>query len=432
MKTKDCCYSKSFAQWVIMKQKWSISFFIIVFMSLPVEAILEGDPELLRMTARAMKDNIGRVGSWQGRSQVESIHEDAIGIIQQEKSLYEFIYSRKEEATRWKWTGQERYIRKDEEAKLSPINWPAYDTKSEMRKGEGFYICASDYITNEREKQNSLVILPKEKAEEGVYSYSFDPMWYLKGRVADDTDDLSEMLMFFYKKANDPNFAPDNLLKVKRDGNLVVFDTGLEGLINRYTFDLSKSGFIVEYYGESNEGVELRKWSYEKLNGIWIPKSFSLDHKTWSNTKTKSIKTRLYRKVNFLESILNEQIPSSEFSLDKIGVTVGTPVSDHLLGLFYYYGGNKKFLLDNPNILVEDSSSSLQLTTVEEPNIENQQNNDKIHITNDEISDQSNSNTLAETRQDNYMKIVFIVVISLLVLTGIVSFILLKKNWIKL
>ncbi len=201
MGTKDSYYSKSFAQKaMIMKQKLLISFFIVISIVLPAEALLEGDPELLRMTAMAIKDNIGRIGSWQGYSQVESIHEDTNGIIQQEKSLYEFIYSRKENATRWKWTGQERYIRKDGEDQLSSMNWVVYDTKSEMRKGEGFYVCTPDYITNEEEKQNSLVIYPKEKSEQGVYSYSFDPMWYLEGRVAVDVDDLSEMLMIFYKK----------------------------------------------------------------------------------------------------------------------------------------------------------------------------------------------------------------------------------------
>ncbi len=204
----------------------------------------------------------------------------------------------------------------------------------------------------------------------------------------------------------------------------------MDDLINRHTFDLSKSGCIVKYYGESKEGTELREWSYEKKGGIWIPKSFSLDHKKWSNSQTNSIKKRLFRKVNFLENTLNEPVPVSEFSLEKLGVTVGTRVSDHLLGLFYYYGGSEKFLLDDPNILVEESSSALPQAIIE-ANMESQQNNDEKLIVNEATIEQPNTSTLAETGQSNNTKLVLVIVITLLFLAGIVSFILMNKNGIK-
>jgi len=45
-----------------------LSSVIVMSAVLPAKAVLEGDPELLRMTAMAQKDNRGRIDTWQGSS----------------------------------------------------------------------------------------------------------------------------------------------------------------------------------------------------------------------------------------------------------------------------------------------------------------------------------------------------------------------------
>jgi hypothetical protein len=47
-----------------------ISVEIIIFAAPPAWALLEGDPELLRITAKAQTENRDRIESWQGQAQV--------------------------------------------------------------------------------------------------------------------------------------------------------------------------------------------------------------------------------------------------------------------------------------------------------------------------------------------------------------------------
>lgn len=331
------------------------SLLIIISTVLPAKALLKGDPNLLKMTEMAQKNNTERIETWQGSSQVEVIYEDSNGVMLKEIHKYDFLFSNKEEATRWKCIVQERYVRKEDKLTLDDSDW-IKDVTNEMRKDDAFYVCKPGYITKEGEKGNTLVILPSNRAEEGVYSYSFDPMWYLKGPITTgDVDDLEKTLMFFYRKANDPNFAPRNTLEVKRDDNLVIFETRLENIINRYEFDLSKGGSIVKYYGESNNDTELREWTYEEKNGVWIPKTFMLNFKCKTpraNGRTKSI-----MKVTFVENTLNQPIPPSEFSLEKLGVTIGTRVSDRKRGFFYLYNGSEKLSPDKDTKQIKSLSN---------------------------------------------------------------------------
>ena len=174
-------------------------FGISVFVNaLPAKAVLEGDPELLRMTVMAQKNNVERIATWQGYSNVEDIREDSKGIMIREESAYSFVYSREHEATRWEWKGQNRYVR--EGLVIGGVtvmeDWDT-DWANEMRKGDAFYKYDLARTTKEGKKLGALAITSSNKAEVGVYSYSFDPMWYLKGRATVGVDDLAEMLMVF-------------------------------------------------------------------------------------------------------------------------------------------------------------------------------------------------------------------------------------------
>ncbi len=303
-----------------------ISGVIIISAALPAWALLEGDPELLRITAKAQTENRNRIESWQGQAQVETSREDANGVMHLERSLYDFVFSSKHDATKWKWTGQKRYIREDLLTGENPPseNW-GYNIKTEMRKGNAFYVCPPGFM-----HENALVIWPREKSQEGAYSYSFDPMWYLTGSMTAGSDDISEMLLIFYRRANNPKFAPGTILKVSRKDNLVVFETNYKDenmyVVNRHTFDLSKGGSVMEYYAESNSGTELRQWTYEQQDCVWIPKTFVFSHKRnvpgfWGLIKRT-------RKVNFVYNILNQSIPSSEFSIKSLGLKDGGRISD--------------------------------------------------------------------------------------------------------
>jgi len=342
--------------------KFFISVGIIIFAAPPAWALLEGDPELLRITAKAQTENRNRIESWQGQAQVETSREDANGVMHLERSLYDFVFSRKHDATKWKWTGQKRYIREDLLTGEDPPseNWP-HNIKTEMRKGNAFYVCPPDLRA-----ENALVIWPREKSQDGVYSYSFDPMWYLTGKMTVDLDDLPEMLLIFYRRANDPKFAPYNKLTVKRDGDLVVFETRFDDLVNRHTFDLSKGGCTMEYYAQSENGTELRQWIYEQKDGVWAPKTFIFSHKTKTPGALGQIKRT--RKVNFINNVLNQPIPPSEFSIKSLGLRDGGRISDRRTKRFLiYHEEDEEQLLQELGLLTINKDKDVLIPEFMEP-----------------------------------------------------------------
>ncbi len=402
-----------------------LSFVIVMSAVLPAKAVLEGDPELLRMTAMAQKNNRERIDTWQGSSQVEVIYEDSNGVTLHEKSLSDFVFGRQQEATRWKWNLEERYIREEGQLVLDDSAWTK-EISNKMTKKDAFYVCEPAFTTKEGERRNTLVIWPVRKARRKVYSYSFDPMWYLTGPMTAGGDDLTEMLMAFYQRANNPEFAPGHTLKVMRDSNLIVFETRNEGIVNRHEFDLSKGGNVVKYYGESNTGNELREWTYEQKDGVWIPKTFTLNIN--NNTSQPGVLSKRIRKVTFVENTLNHPVDPSEFSLEKLGVRVGMRVSDQKMGLFYLYGGSEKFPLEDEDVFLKEipavqAKASVQDTVEEE---DNPPTNEPL-ASDDAISEQPIVTQVEQTRWPNHKKF-FIVALVVLPILGLASSVILRKS----
>jgi len=310
--------------------------FVLAATSAGAEPVFRGDTELLRMLATAQRDNAGRISSWQGSSRVEVIRADPNGVLLQDAGEHHFLYSREHNATRWNWTPGDRHRR--EEGKL--VADPLPDKKeSEMRKGDAFYKYNLGIETREGERRGALVIWPVQKAEEGVFSYSFDPMWYLTGEVT-GWDDMANGLMEYYRMANDPNFTSLYVrYTLGRDGPLVTLDieNPTAEMASRYVFDLSKGGTMARYHATMKRNVQVMEWTYEEKDGVWIPKAWRkvID---WDPPHFEGC-TRYTRTVTFVESTLNRPVPASEFSLEKLGVKVGDMVSDHKLGYPYRYGG---------------------------------------------------------------------------------------------
>jgi hypothetical protein len=207
-----------------------------------------------------------------------------------------------------------------------------------------------------------LVIWPSDKSRVGVYSYGFDPMWYLNGEATVDIDDLADLLMTYYKEASNPSLLSESqsTFKISRDDDLVTLDICDKDLLNRHVFDLSKGGTLVKYYGESKGGTESREWVYEQKDNAWVPMTFTLNSR-WS-TPLPSGRTKYTRKVTFTENILNQPVDASEFTMERLGVQVGDPVSDHRLGLLYNYGGVEDLPFDSglrketPSVKVDSSA----------------------------------------------------------------------------
>jgi len=331
-------------------------FTVVAFLVTPVMAQLKGDPELLRLTAMTHKNNRERIHTWQGCAYKEDTYADANGLTFRQKSSIPFLYDKRHDAVRWKMTPLEIFVRK--ENRLVPMD-RALETINGIIKDDAYYKYWPSITTLKGERKNSLVIWPRIKVRKSSYSESFHPMWYLTGHMTRGLDDLSERLMFFYRDLTNPALSDAT---IARTGDIVTFvlTTRENDLMNQFVFDLAKGGNIVKYYTEFKKNRELREWTYEQLDGIWITKTFAFEHLQPDDRYTKQT-----MKVTFAENKLNESISPSEFSVQKLGIQVGDPVTDRIIGLSYHYGGRLREDQRNMAALSEETSAVQTETTPE-------------------------------------------------------------------
>jgi hypothetical protein len=317
----------------------SFGFGDLVTPSATVAPAFKGDIELFRTLAMAQRGNAERISTWQGSSRVEVTKADPNGVFMRYVSAYHFVHACEHNATRWHWTPEGHYLR--EGGKL--VAKPEEDKKqSEMRKDDAFYKYNLGFRTMEGKKRGTLVIWPVEKAEEGAYSYSFDPMWYLSGEMT-GWNDMAAGLMEDYQMLSDPNFANTYArYLLTRDGPLVTLDivNPTADMNNHFVFNLSKGGTLASYHATMKRNVQSMEWTYEDKNGVWIPK-----------TCTKTIEweppsfdgsTKYTRAVTFGDNTLNDPVAACEFSLDKLGLQPGDIVSDHKLKTRYQHVENSE------------------------------------------------------------------------------------------
>ena len=300
-----------------------VLFGIMICCVLPATAGTKGDIELLRLVATGHQANRAKIRTWQGRAQIEVIYADANGVIMRDKQNVDFLSDRSRDATRWKWTHNERYVREGLEIEGHPVPDNLLETINAMTTRGGFYRLAPAITTREGRRLNTVVIWPSEKARSGSYSDCFDPMWYLTGHMTKCLDDLVERLAFLYRRVKNEGISD---IIAKREGDLVLLQVGDEHLLNRHTFDLSKGGNVVKYCAASDDGTELREWTYEQVDGTWLPKTFVFSH----NVKSPGTygETSRTRSVTFVENILNDRIPVSQFSFEALGYQDGEQVTD--------------------------------------------------------------------------------------------------------
>ena len=398
---------------------------VLVAPSARAEPVFRGDIELFRALAMVQRDNAERISSWQGSSRMEVTEADPNGILYLSNSSYNFIYAREHNATRWNWTPEDRYRREGGKLVAAPLQ----DKKlNEMRKGDAFYKYNLGFETLEGEKRGTLVIWPVQKAEEGVYSTSFDPMWYLTGEVT-GWDDMATELMEYYRMANDPNFTSSFArYTLTRDGPLVTLDieNPTAEMTNRYVFDLSKGGTQIRYHATFKKNVQSIEWTYEEKEGVWIPKKCKkiID---WDPPKSDGC-TKYTRTATFVESTLNHPVPASEFSLEKLGVTIGTRVSDHKAGLFYFYGGSEKLLLEDKDLLLKERPA-----VQAQPSVQSAMEPEAKTLTNEQLaSDDASSEQpilgqAEQTGGPNHAKW-FVIGLVAFGISALVSFMLLQKT----
>lgn len=300
-----------------------ISFGVIIFCVLPVRAGSKGDIELLRLVATAHQANRAGIDTWQGHAQIESTYADANGPVIQEKFSVDFLSDCRREVTRWTWTQDERYVREGLEIGGEPASRTVSEPFSAMTTRMGYYRRAPGITTREGKRLHTLVILPPERTRRSSYAGCFDPMWYLTGCMTKCLDDVVERLVFLYRRVK--NDGAKGIIATRED-DVVILELDRGTVLNRHYFSLARGGNVVKFFARDQKGTEWREWTYERKDGVWIPKTFMFNHKTDSPDILGSI-DRTW-KVTFVENIVNEPIPVSEFSLKALGYKSSEQLND--------------------------------------------------------------------------------------------------------
>jgi len=331
---------------------------IIISCILPARAGSQGDIELLRLVSTAHQANRARIRTWQGRALIEVVDADANGIIMRDRQTVDFISDRSRGVTRWKWTHNERYVRKGLQIEGHPIPDTLLETINAMITRGGFYRRAPAIITREGQRLSTTVIWPPERAIRSSNTNCFDPMWYLSGHMTKCTNDLIDRLAFLYRRVK--NEGVSHIIATSQ-GDLVFLQLGDENLLNRHTFDLSKGGNVVNFYAHSDTGTELREWTYEQIESTWIPKTFTFSYDKKSPDALGA--TSRIRRVTFVENILNDPISVSQFSFKALGYLKGEQVTDQRPeDPFAYYETGKweqKLAMELQPLPLRDASEEL-------------------------------------------------------------------------
>lgn len=284
----------------------------------PVGAALDGDVELMRHVAMAIRSNRERILTWQGKAHSQSLTIIPDGRVTDEVDAA-FVFDRTRDARRWNMNI----------ARAGGEAGPSAEILNEMKKEGVFYRYAPGYIRGDK-IENALVIAPPGNLDDDRLGFnSFDPTWYLTV----DGHDQVETLLFHHENAKQPWMSAGN---VARTGDRVVLETRSQGSVNRREFDLAVGGNLVSFYAEDDRAATRTSITYGKAGDVWLPKTYSTERLEGSG-KAKAL--TMSRKAEFIESVINEPVPESAFSLEALGVRVRDPVSDHRVGIHYRYGG---------------------------------------------------------------------------------------------
>jgi len=311
-----------------MHTKWTRPALAVISTAILINAqacfaTVEKDIELLRLVAMAHQANRAGIDTWQGHVLIESTLADSNGPILRDRFSVDFLSDCRREVTRWTWIHDERYVREGLEINSKLISRTVLEPFSAMTTRMGFYRRAPSITTREGKRLHTLVIWPPERARRSSYSKSFNPMWYLTGHMTKCTDDLIGRLAFLYRRVKNDG-AP--YINATRDDNVVILEIDNGTVLSRHTFDLVRGGNVVKYFARDQSGTERREWTYEQKVGVWIPRTFVFNHKTHSPDMLGN--TNRTWKVTFVDNIVNEPIPVSQFSLKALGYSSDEQLTD--------------------------------------------------------------------------------------------------------
>ena len=301
----------------------------------PCLALIHGDVELLKTVALQHKANFESLITWKGEALEEMISTRGDNYDYMVRSKCIFAYDKLQNAARWNKQPQENRFMVGGKS-LRDIK-AIYN--SAMVKGKYSYEYSALGQSNGKDVFH--LIIDKRKRASDWESWTFEPRYFFSGAVGDPLgpgggDRLYDRLMFMYDKVKD---SPEFQWYVKRAADRVTLEVAFgENNANseKYVFDLSAAGNVLTYHNNGPDYENVYDYEYEKISGVWVPKSFNWKNITQKQQGAGARKSS--RTIQWSNSVVNVPFEEDEFTVEKLGVKRGDQVSNWIIDMGYDYG----------------------------------------------------------------------------------------------
>ncbi len=291
------------------------AFSIIATLLLPNRitwADVDGDPELVDRICVAHRSNLDSLLLWAGEVLIEEDIELTEMAVKR-KAKVRFAYDKDREAWLFHW-----------------VNIEASDKPFEGTQAGGMLLDGAwhtfDLYSPSENAIQGVLISARPARTVGPMTNAFDPMYYFKVR----DEDLNKRLDVWTTHADSDWLSLD----IQREGDRVTIN---EANVNiptasaQFVFDLSQGGNLTSLVTRDEQRRECWTNEFEHRSGVWVPAKTVYENVTHDG-KDASIRT-----TTWIESIVNEDLPSDTFTLDIMGVLAGASIMDERVGKQWRY-----------------------------------------------------------------------------------------------
>lgn len=275
-----------------------------------------GDVELLKLAASEHRENKERIATWQGEALVSATGTEPDGSRWQRKSRAEFVYDRQQQAKRWHWD----YLEDVRIVNGVQQQGPLQGFKNALVKDGALYRLDNLFPSDPKvgKPPYRIVIYPLTELQNTLISTNdFDPTYYLTA----DGFELAKRLEWYYTKLQERSKLLGTI-SVTQEGTQIVFENGLQGIVQKYVVDLAQGGNLVAFDTLSTDLDRTFTYSYEQHDDVWVPKEVTFEY---IHRKQNRHSQRI---VTWVRNVVNEPISSKEFELAALGAQLGDRVVD--------------------------------------------------------------------------------------------------------
>jgi hypothetical protein len=297
-------------------------FVAILLIASTSSAQLQGDPALLKVVAKAYRDNLSMLKTWRGEIKYSDLHKDSDPKFPKDwLTECDINFACEPNGGR---SGKYRYDIRVQDHKNVDGQWKQrlkpYRTTA-IFNGQSYF--ESVFRNDPAERRRVVVIRPEPDMEPGFVYAGFVPLFFF----IDQGTWLDDYLDSLHAGANE-------LLDTKlvRTGDVVTLTHGgaASGLTVDYMFDLAQGGNLLkvltietapEYADRSTVS-----WQWIKVSGVWVPAQAKSIRVTVQGTVT----TESDLVLDWSKHVVNDQLPADEFSWKALGMRIGDRVQDAL------------------------------------------------------------------------------------------------------